>query len=109
MEKAIRMELTYHAREERLDRLASAVECLGMSKIIFEAPDRRYKDSVRCLTSTGIIFVKNERTGKLITGFMATIPQVMALYMKNGYKRVPPKIYARVQKNNERFSFLLDL
>lgn len=109
MNTAIRCEMSYHAREERLDRLASVVEYLGMSKIIFEAPDRRYKDSVRCLTSTGIIFVKDEHTGKIITGFMATVPQVMALYMKNGYQKVPPKIYARVKKNNERFSFLLDL
>ena len=38
------VEMTYHAREERIDRLAKCVEILGLGKIIIQA--KRYTNTV---------------------------------------------------------------
>ena len=99
------IEMTYHASVERLDRLAACVEHLGMSKFILEQPDRKYPGTKRCLTSTGIIMVMDVTTERLITGFMATPAQVAAMYKG----KAPQKIYNRVVKNNQRYSFLLTM
>lgn len=98
----IRMEMTYHASVERLDRLAACVEHLGMSHFVYEAPDPKYPDTIRCLTSTGIIVIKSATSNTLITGWMATPKQVAAMF--NGH--APKKLFARIIKNNERFAFL---
>ena len=101
------MTMTNHAAIDRLDRLATCVEKLGMSKFILEAKNPNHPGTVNCLTSTGIIIVQNATTGVVITGFMATTQKVAAMYHSAGYDRVPPKIFARVQKNCSRYSYLL--
>lgn len=98
-------EMTYHASVERLDRLSACVEYLGMSKFVCEQVDRRYPDTVRCLTATGILIVKSKSSNTLITGWMATPKQVAAMF--NG--RAPQKLYNRIVKNNERYAFLAEM
>ena len=99
--------MTNHASVDRLDRLATCVEKLGMSKFILETKNPNYPGTIQCLTSTGIIIVMNEDTGVVITGFMATVQKVSAMYRSVGYAKIPPKIYARVQKNCSMYSYLL--
>ena len=98
-------EMTYHASVERVDRLSACVQYLGMSKFIYEKPDRRHPGTVQCVTSTGIIIVKNAVSGALITGWMATPKQIAAIYKG----RAPQKLFNRVVKNNERYAFLLEM
>lgn len=105
----MKFEMTYHASIERADRLAACIEYLGMSKFILEAKDRRYPGTRQCLTSTGIILVVSESTGQVITGFMASMPQLFAMYRSCGYKQVPPKIYARVEKNIAKYAWILTM
>jgi hypothetical protein len=100
------VEMTYHAREERIDRLVLCVEHLGMGEIVVEARDDRYPGTIRRMTATGIIFVHDERTGRLVTGYMATAAQMHLIYRQARVKYIPEKIYKRVHKNNERFAFL---
>jgi hypothetical protein len=102
-------ELTYHAKEERIDRLVQCVEHLGMGKIVVEARDRRYPGTIRRMTATGIILVYCEQTDKIITGYMATAAQMYTMYRQARIDYIPSKIYKRVHKNNDLFPFLLDL
>ena len=99
--------MTRHASEDRLERLATCVEKLGMSKFILEAKNPNHPGTISCLTSTGIIIVRSVDTGAIITGFMATTQKISAMYHSAGYDRVPPKIFARVQKNCSMYSYLL--
>lgn len=103
----ITMTMSNHAINDRLDRLASCIELLGMSKFILEVKSHKDPTAVMCLTSTGIIFILNKDTRKVVTGFMATPERVYALYKNAGYEKVPSKIYNRVLKNCSRYSYLL--
>lgn len=98
----IKMEMTYHASVERLDRLAACVEYLGMSQFVYEAPDPKYPGTIKCLTATGITVIKSSTSNTLITGWMASPREVAAMYKGNA----PKKLFARVIKNNEKFAFL---
>lgn len=98
--------MTYHARVERLDRLAACVEYLGMGDIVLEVAfnNRRFK-----LTSTGICLVCDLHEDILITGYMCPVERCRAMYHAGGYDRVPPAIYHRVRRNCERYRFLSEM
>ena len=102
------IQMTHHAKEERLDRLAECVTVLGMGKIVVQARDSRYPGTVRQLTATGIMLVFEEDTDKLITGYMATVAQMYCIYRQANIEYIPPKIYNRVHKNNSKFSYLAE-
>ena len=95
------MLFSYHAQVERADRLAQLEEVLGFTRIVLEVPvveeEKRY-----CLTSSGIIIVKNLHRDFVVTAFMANINQCYRLYMMAGKGQMSPKIYKRVTKNCER-------
>ena len=68
----MRFEMTYHAKEERIDRLTACIQYLGFNEIIKEELEIRHnRNVVRKLTDTGIILICGE-DGCLITGFMGT-------------------------------------
>ena len=102
----MKVELTYHAKVERIDRLTALIVNLELGEIILEAPDARNEGTTRCLTSTGIIFVKNSATGAIITGYMATISQVLGMYNSMEQREVPRDIIRRVKRNATRYDFL---
>ena len=102
----MKVTLTRHASVDRLDRLVALVEYLGVGDIVLEVPDDRHEDTIRCLTSTGIIFVKSITTGAIITGYMAGMDQVHAMYYSANYSKVPSRMYTRVAKNLEKYKFL---
>ena len=95
------MLFSYHAQVERADRLAQLEEVLGFTRIVLEVPvveeEKRY-----CLTSSGIIIVKNLYRDFVVTAFMANINQCYRLYMMAGKGQMSPKIHKRVVKNCER-------
>lgn len=101
--------LTYHARVERIDRLAAIIECLSVGKIILEVYDKRHKGSILCLTSTGIVLVKSAKDGRIVTGYMANMDQLHAMYYSIGQRHIPPRIFNRVSKNVQLYSFLLEM
>lgn len=95
------MTLTYHAAHERAERIAALEEVLGFTSIVVEvgvaAEQVRY-----CITSSGVILIKNLQKDILITAYMASIAQVYAICRLAGKAQIPPKLYKRVIKNNER-------
>ena len=102
----MRFEMTYHAREERLDRLTTCIQVLGFNEIIKEQVSNRHNGTaVRKLTDTGIILVCGE-DGKLITGFMGTVAQVASFYPN---ERVPSYILNKAKKNVQKYGYLLKM
>ena len=99
------MLFSYHAQVERADRLAQLEEVLGFTKIVLEVPvaeeEKRY-----CLTSSGILIVKNLHRDYVITAFMATIDQAYRICKMAGKSQIPPKLEKRVVKNYERHKYL---
>lgn len=105
----MKVELTYHAKVERIDRLTALIINLELGEIIFEAPDERNEGSVRCLTSTGIILVKSIHTGAIITGYMATMDQLHAMYYSMNQREIPRDILRRVKRNATHYNFLYSI
>lgn len=102
-----------HASQERINRLTLLIETLGLDDEGFILETRNdlahNNGTTSCLTSTGIIIIKNTNNGNLVTGYMATERQVMGMYRSAGYKKVPDKIMRTVRRNNKKYAFLLDI
>lgn len=107
----MKYEMTYHAREERLDRLVKCVELIGVGDIILTAENDndRTRGIRRQLTSTGLILIVNASSNILITGYMGNMNQVVAVYRENGIQRLPNSMYKQVKRNTEKYRFLLEM
>lgn len=106
METAIKTKMTFHARTERLDRLAACIEYLGVGEVVLEAA---YNGVCFRLTSTGLCLVYAVNKETLITGFMCPINRCIAMYSACGYERVPTGIFKTVTRNNKKYAFLLNM
>lgn len=95
------MTFSYHAQYERADRLQALEEVLGFTKIVVEVPvvedQKRY-----CLTSSGILIIKNLHKDYVVTAFMATVDQAYRVCRMGGKSCIPPKLEKKIVKNNER-------
>lgn len=95
------MTLTYHAQYERADRLARLEEVLGFTSIAMEV--RCVEEHKRlCITSSGILIVKDLYQDIVVTAYMIDVDTLYSLSIKAGKKQMPPKLYKRVCKNMER-------
>lgn len=90
------MKLSYHAMEERIDRLAYIGANIGFGKTIKEWT--RYdktRPTVEELTDTGVLYVKSIDKGLLITAYLIS-PQALNV----AYKGNPPvRLKKRVERN----------
>ena len=95
MEKVM---LTNHCRGERLDRLVRIATEIGFGEVILTI---RHEEMHRreCLTSTGIIMIKDIQEEVLITAYVASIDRVIAMYKSQGFNSPPPSVRNKVLKN----------
>ena len=101
------LKLTYHTRVERRQRIISCLSRLGLGEIILEVADYTHNNNcVRCLTSTGLIFIIDLNSHELITGYMANIRQVASMYYAIGISRIPDNVFNTVKYNEYYFSDL---
>ena len=95
-------ELTRHAKEDRKDRRDIAKQ-IGIGKPVAEIRrDREGSNTqyaIQMLTDTGLIVIVGD-DGKIITLYLATIPQAMAIYGKaHGTSRLPDQLYRQININ----------
>ena len=89
----MRMTLSKHAKIERENRLTYIAMTVGFGQVIRE----RITDTRRiCLTSTGVILVKDVEEEFLITAYVGNKEQVRWIYCD---ERVPCEIWQLVKHN----------
>ena len=105
MSTVMKVKMSRHAVEDRLDRLVACVEHLGVGEVVLTT--ERY-GATQKLTSTGLCLICGENT-LLITGYMCSIDQCKAMYGDSGYDKIPEKIYKTVVRNQKQYKFLLKM
>jgi hypothetical protein len=105
------LNMSQHAINDRMDRLVSCIQAVGVGEIVFACKSNRtkYADSlvVNCVTSTGLVLIIDIAQNRLITGYLGTVPRVMGLYKSSGLDRMPDWLFKLLRKNEKKFSFLL--
>lgn len=95
--------MTYHAKVERIDRIATLLTEVGYNEFVLEV--KQFGRMLR-LTDTGIIFIFDEAGETLITGYLGQRLKVSALYKLAGYTETPQRMWKTVTRNEKQYSFL---
>lgn len=99
------MEMTYHVAVQRADRVKHIVEEIGVGQIIKEkyvgygigGQAGRYI----CLTDTGVTIIKDEQKLKMITMYVTTQKELVAVF--GGTKKIPPFLKKKVDRNQNKY------
>ena len=87
--------MSKHLCQERTDRAVFILTTLGMGEPVLMRQSDTKADVTLVLTSTGVILIRNNNTGKIITMYYATIKE--ATWVAGG--RMPDSVYNRIVKN----------
>lgn len=98
--------MTYHVRVERAERVKHIVEEIGVGQVIKEkyigygigGQAGRYI----CLTDTGVTIIKSEDKLKIITMYVTTQKELVAVF--GGTKKIPPFLRKKVDHNQSKFT-----
>ena len=98
-------QMTYHVAVQRADRVKHIVEEIGIGQIIKEkyigygiGEAGRYI----CLTDTGITIIKDEKKEKIITMYVTTQRELVAVF--GGTKKIPAFLKKKVDRNQSKFT-----
>ena len=88
---------SYHISEDRLDRACYIMQTVGLGEIIKEqrGTDEQGRVYWRCFTNTGVMLIFNEQKTRMVTLYIASQPQVSAMYEG----KTPSWVFALVRKN----------
>lgn len=98
-------QMTYHVAVQRAERVKHIVEKIGIGQIIKEKYTRFSLEQAGrwvCLTDTGITIVKDEPKEKIITMYVTTQRELVAVF--GGAKKVPPFLKKKVDHNQSKFT-----
>lgn len=88
-------------RKNRMDRIAQEI---GIGQIIKERyvkwPEKSYGNFI-CVTDTGVTIVKDEDHIKIVTMYVTTYKELVAVYQ--GANRIPQFLRKKVLKNQEKY------
>ena len=99
-------EMTYHVSVQRAGRVKHIVEEIGIGNIIKEkyvgygigGQPGRYI----CITDTGVTIIKDENKQKVITMYVTTQKELVAVY--GGTKKIPPFLKKKVDRNQSKYT-----
>ena len=91
--------MTYHCGIERANRVQNIVEKIGMGQIVKEKFVRGCYTSI---TDTGITIVKSADKTKVITMYVTTYRELVAVY--DGTKKIPSYLKKKVDKNQSHYT-----
>ena len=99
------MNMTYHCEVHRAERVKHIVDDIGIGQVVKEKYVRynigeagRYV----CLTDTGITIIKSEDKQTIITMYVTTQRELVAVY--GGAKKVPPFLKKKVDHNQNKYT-----
>ena len=98
------MEMTYHCRVERQERIQHIINDIGLGQVVREKYVHTVEQIIAgqagkyiCVTDTGITIIKSEDKTKIITMYVTTFRELLSLY--NGAKNIPSYLRKRVDRN----------
>lgn len=91
--------MTYHCGVERASRVQNIVEKIGIGQIVKE---KFVRGCYTCITDTGVTIVKSADKQKIVTMYVTTYRELVALY--DGTKKIPPYLKKKVDKNQSRYT-----
>ena len=98
-------QMTYHVAVQRADRVKHIIEDIGIGQIIKEKYTRFSLEQAGrwvCLTDTGITIVKDEQKQKIITMYVTTQRELVAVF--GGTKKVPLFLKKKVAHNESKYT-----
>ena len=93
------MEMTYHCAIERANRIQHIVNQIGLGQIVKE---KFVRGCYSCITDTGITIVKTADKAKIVTMYVTTYRELVAIY--EGPKKIPPFLKKKVDRNQTFFT-----
>lgn len=96
--------MTYHAQVERANRIQHITEEIGIGQIIKEKYVRFNTQSSGkyiCITDTGITIIKDEPKEKIITIYVTTQRELVAVF--GGANKVPAFLRKKVDRNQSKY------
>lgn len=98
-------QMTYHVAVQRAERVKHIIEDVGLGQIIKEKYTRfNIGEAGRwiCITDTGITIIKDETKAKIITMYVTTQKELVAVF--GGTKKIPPFLKKKVDHNQSKFT-----
>lgn len=103
------MNMTYHCAVERKERVMQIVEKIGIGQVVREKYTRTREQVLKnqkgkyiCITDTGVTLIKTEDKSKIITMYVTTYRELLAVY--GGQKNIPPYLRKKVDRNQTFFT-----
>ena len=93
------MEMTYHCAIERANRIQHIVNQIGLGQVVKE---KFVRGCYSCITDTGITIVKTADKAKVVTMYVTTYRELVAIY--EGPKKIPPFLKKKVDRNQTFFT-----
>lgn len=98
-------QMTYHVAVQRADRVKHIIDDIGLGQIIKEKYTRFSLEQAGrwvCLTDTGITIIKDEQKEKIITIYVTTQRELVAVF--GGVKKVPTFLKKKVAHNESKYT-----
>jgi hypothetical protein len=99
------MEMTYHVRVQRAERVKNIIEKIGMGQVVKEKYVRYELGQAGkyvCITDTGVTIIKSEDKLKIITMYVTTQRELVAVF--GGANKVPSFLRKKVDHNQSLFT-----
>lgn len=98
-------QMTYHVAVQRANRIQHIIDDIGLGQIIKEKYTRFSLEQAGrwvCLTDTGITIVKTEDKQKIITMYVTTQKELVAVF--GGTKKIPLFLKKKVAHNESKYT-----
>lgn len=103
------MNMTYHCRVQRNNRVQHIINEIGLGQIVREqythTPGQiaaKEPGTYTCITDTGITLIKTEDKQTVITMYVTTYRELVAIY--HGERNIPKFLHKRVDRNQSRYT-----
>lgn len=98
-------QMTYHVAVQRAERVKHIIEDVGLGQIVKEKYTRFSLEQAGrwvCITDTGITIIKDEPKEKIITIYVTTQRELVAVF--GGAKKVPAYLRKKVDYNQSKYT-----
>ena len=93
------MTLSYHCAVERGERVQAIINQIGIGQVVKE---RFTRGCFTCITDTGITIIKTADKLKVVTMYVTTYRELVAVY--EGAKKIPHYLKKKVDRNQTFFT-----